>query len=71
MESVNLDAEKSYNFIFTNSNWNLAFHSKINASNKVIYGLFVCLFLVQQPPVDQGLLIHEVFRSHTTTHHSQ
>jgi len=28
-------------------------------------------FLAQQPPVDQGLLIHEVSRSHTTTHHSR
>ena len=27
------------------------------------------LFLAQQPPVGQGLLIHEVSRSHTTTHH--
>jgi len=26
--------------------------------------------LAQQPPVDQGLLIHEVSRSHTT-HHSR
>jgi len=25
----------------------------------------------QQPPVGQGLLIHEVFRSHTTTQHSR
>jgi len=25
----------------------------------------------QQPPVDQGLLIQEVSRSHTTTQHSQ
>ena len=33
--------------------------------------LFVCLFvcLAQQPPVDHGLLIHEISRSHTTTHH--
>jgi hypothetical protein len=28
--------------------------------------LFVCLFLARQPPVVQGLLIHEVSRSHTT-----
>jgi len=28
-------------------------------------------FLAQQPPVDQSLLIHEVSRSHTTTHHSR
>ena len=27
--------------------------------------------LVRQPPVGQGLLIHEVSRSHTTTHHSR
>ena len=35
---------------------------------------FACLFLVQQlppSPVGQGLLIHEVSRSHTTTHHSR
>jgi len=30
---------------------------------------FVCLFLELQPPVGQGLLIHEVSRSHTTTHY--
>jgi len=33
--------------------------------------LFVCLFLARQPPVGQGLLIHEISRSHTTTHHSR
>ena len=32
---------------------------------------FVCLFLARQPPVGQGLLIHEVSRSHTTTHQSR
>ena len=32
---------------------------------------FVCLFLARQPPVGHGLLIHEVSRSHTTTHHSR
>jgi len=31
----------------------------------------VCLFLAQKPPVDQGLLIHEVSISHTTMHHSR
>ena len=29
------------------------------------------LFLVQQPPAGQGLLIHEVSRSHTTTHYNR
>jgi len=33
-------------------------------------GIFLFL-LAQQPPVGQDLLIHEVSRSHTTTHHSQ
>jgi len=33
--------------------------------------LFVCLFLVRQPPVGQGLLIHEVSRLHITTLHSR
>jgi len=27
--------------------------------------------LALQPPVGQGLIIHEVSRSHTTTHHSR
>jgi len=31
----------------------------------------VILFLARQPPVGQGLLIYEVSRSHTTTHHSR
>jgi len=30
-----------------------------------------CLWWALQPPVGQGLLIQEVSRSHTTTHHSQ
>ena len=29
------------------------------------------IILTQQPPVDHGLVIHEVSRSHTTTHHSR
>lgn len=29
------------------------------------------IFSVQQPPVGQALLIHDVSRSHTTTHHRQ
>ena len=29
------------------------------------------VFLAKQPPVGQELLIHEVSRSHTTTHHSR
>ena len=33
--------------------------------------MFLLLFLAQQPPVGQGLLIHEFPRSHTTTHHSR
>jgi len=27
--------------------------------------------LGQQPPVGKGFLIHQVSRSHTTTHHTQ
>jgi hypothetical protein len=33
--------------------------------------IFVCLFLARQPPTGQGLPIHEVSRSHTTSHHSR
>jgi len=37
------------------------------------YPMFVCLFffLARQPPMVQGLLIHEVSISHTTTLHSR
>jgi len=31
----------------------------------------VCVCVSGQPPVGQGLLIHEVSRPHTTTHHSR
>jgi hypothetical protein len=31
----------------------------------------IYIFLAQQPPVGQSVLIHEVSRSHTTTHHSR
>ena len=33
--------------------------------------LYVCSFLDQQPPVDQGLLINDVSRSRTTTQSSE
>jgi hypothetical protein len=33
--------------------------------------LFVCLFLAQQSPAGHGLLIHDVSKSHTTTHCSR
>ena len=36
-----------------------------------VYTVFVCLFSARQPPLGQGLLIHEVSRSHTTTYHSR
>jgi len=32
--------------------------------------VLVC-FMARQPPVGQGLFIHQVSISHTTTHHSQ
>jgi len=41
----------------------------INAQNKT--AIKPIFFLAQQPPVRQGLLIHVVSRSHTTTHHSR
>jgi len=39
------------------------------ARSKYLDAVFVCLFPVQQRPVGQGLLIHEVYRSHTAPHH--
>jgi hypothetical protein len=41
-----------------------------NIQNKAKVWCENCFPLAQQPPVGQGL-IHEVSRSHTTTHHSQ
>jgi hypothetical protein len=35
------------------------------------YDVMFALFLARQPPVGQGFLIHEVSRSHTTTHHNR
>jgi len=40
-------------------------------TQRVIICFFFCLFLARQPQVGQGLLIHEVSRPHTTTHHSR
>jgi hypothetical protein len=42
-----------------------------NGTGLVNIGHIVCLFLARQPSAGQGLLIHEVSRSHTTTHHSR
>ena len=33
--------------------------------------VLVGLFLAREPPLGQGVLIHEVSRSHKTTHHSR
>jgi hypothetical protein len=41
-----------------------------NQLHKCLDGVFF-LYLVQQPPVGQGLLIQEVSRAHITTHHSR
>ena len=38
---------------------------------RVLLKALFFLFLVQQPPLGQSLLINEVSRSHTTTHHSR
>ena len=42
-------------------------NSKLTITIKVM--VFICLFLARQPQLGQGLLIHEVSRSHTTAHH--
>jgi len=38
---------------------------------KVFFFFFFFFFWRDSPPVDQDLLIIEVSRSHTTTHHSR
>jgi len=40
-------------------------------NNSVHFLDYVYMFLAQQPPVGQGLFIHEVSISHTTTQHSR
>ena len=39
--------------------------------NEELNDLYFIFLSARQPPVGQGLLIHEVARSHTTTHHSR
>jgi hypothetical protein len=46
----------------------IVIYVRVVANDVVISSFFL---LAQQPPVGQDLLIHEVSRSHTTTHHSQ
>jgi len=43
----------------------------VNGSISNFAPQFVCFFFARQPPVGQGLIIHEVSRSHTTTHHTR
>ena len=61
-------------FTFCHVILKILLHSIIKAkrwSIRINYSLSQFLFLAQQPPVGQGLLIHEISRSHTTTHHSR
>ena len=37
--------------------------------NTTVFPFLLLILVARQPPVGQGLLIHEVSRSHTTTHH--
>jgi len=39
--------------------------------NIIVLYFYLGVSLAQQPPVGQGLLIHEVSRSHTTTQYSR
>ena len=48
-----------------------AFTLKIKSRNFIQFGMLLFVYLAQEPPVGQGLLIHEVSRSHSTTHHSR
>ena len=45
--------------------------TKFSILFKFAIGPYFYFYLAQQPPMGQGLPIHEVSRSHTTTHHSQ
>jgi len=39
--------------------------------NAQVWITLIVMFLVQQPPMGHGFLIHEVSRSHTTTKNSR
>jgi len=55
----------------------LAYMKKSYPRNETVYrsviyvSLILILLLAQQPLIGQGLLSHEVFRSHKTMHHSR
>ena len=67
-------------FLWNSSNQGLKLSTRLHLIQKyringsvpplLIHLRFCSLFLAQQPPVSQGLLIHEVSRSHTTTYQS-
>ena len=44
---------------------------KLTLWSIINYKFFPIIFLAQQPSVGHGLLIHELSRLHTTTHHSR
>ena len=46
-------------------------HNSPTASSTYIIPLNYYFYLARQPPVGHGLLLYEVSRSHTTTHHSR
>jgi len=46
------------------------FVTRLNIHVSFTLCYFVCLFLARQPPLGQGLLIHEVSRSHSDAPHS-
>ena len=49
----------------------LSLPSRAEVQNEWSYTSICFLFLAQKPLVSQGLLINEVSRSHSTTHHSR
>ena len=63
--SSELQVNKSRSMVFEKLDWK-------KQKNCIYYAAYLvfCMLLARQPPVDLGLLIHEVSRSRTTTHHS-
>jgi hypothetical protein len=54
----------------SDDNGSVRYSSRINLWHPTL-DCAVVLFMGREPPVGQNLLIHEVSRSHTTTHHSK
>ena len=62
---------KGKTFMFSFLMIHLLEHGFTGSKYRYLLHIVFFYFLVQQPPVGRGLLIHKVSRSHATMHHSR